>query len=49
MPDGGIKEAVSWQTTPMDIAKQISNSWLKSALAEVLYTGERYEQEKICN
>ena len=37
------------QTTPMDIAKQISNSLAKKCVvAEVLYTGERYEQEKIC-
>ena len=49
MPDGGVKEGVSWETTPMDIAKQISNSLAKKVVvAEVLFTGERYGEDKIC-
>ena len=49
MPDGSVKDGVSWETTPMDIAKQISNSLAKKIIvAEVKYTGERYEQEVIC-
>ena len=33
----------------MDIAKQISNSLAKKVVvAEVLFTGERYGEDKIC-
>ena len=49
MPDGGVKEGTSWETTPMDIAKSISNSLAKKCtVAEVAYTGERYATEVIC-
>eukprot|EP00945_MAST-04E_sp_MAST-4E-sp1_P008133 g8133.t1 len=49
MPDGGVKEGISWETTPMDIAKAISNSLAKKCtVAEVAYTGERYATEVIC-
>mmetsp|Transcript_49327 Transcript_49327/g.96772 ORF Transcript_49327/g.96772 Transcript_49327/m.96772 type:complete len:1017 (+) Transcript_49327:38-3088(+) len=42
LPNGDVKEGVSWQTTPMDIAKAISNSLAKKVVvAEVSYTGER--------
>jgi len=43
LPNGDVKEGTSYQTTPMDIAKAISNSLAKKVVvAEVSYTGERF-------
>eukprot|EP00750_Incisomonas_marina_P002231 INCI12160.1.p1 GENE.INCI12160.1~~INCI12160.1.p1 ORF type:complete len:881 (+),score=184.65 INCI12160.1:140-2782(+) len=53
MPDGKVwaGEAISWKTTPMDIAKSISNSLAKNCVvADVRYTGTRYAMgEKVTN
>jgi threonyl-tRNA synthetase len=46
MPDGKQIAATTWETTPMDIVKGISNSLAKIAiLAKVEYTGERVDQD----
>ena len=53
MPDGKAwaGEAVSWKTTPMEIAKSISNSLAKNCVvADVRYTGKRYAMaEQVTN
>lgn len=42
LPNGDVKEGISWQTTPLDIAKTLSNSLAKKVVvAEVSYTGSR--------
>ena len=33
LPDGTLKDGVSYETTPFDIAKSISNSLAKKAIA----------------
>jgi len=50
MPDGkpwAKGEAISWKTTPMEIAASISNSLAKKCVvADVRYTGKRYAMDQ---
>lgn len=42
LPDGTVKEGVSWKTTPLDIARTISKKLAKTVcVAEIKYTGDR--------
>ena len=49
MPDGKKTfEATTWETTPLMIAKQLSNSLAKTAVvAKVTYTGERVDEDAL--
>lgn len=47
LPDGSVKEGVSWRTTPMNIAEGISKGLAGSAVvAKVAYTGARVGLEE---
>jgi len=48
MPDGKQIEGITWETTPMDIVKGVSNSLAKIAIiAKVEYTGDRVDTDDL--
>lgn len=48
LPDGREMEGVSWQTTPLDVANEISKGLAKNVVvARVRYTGPRVDEDGI--
>lgn len=48
MPNGAVKEGISWETTPLDIAMSISRSLADEVvISKVQYTGEKYGVEDV--
>jgi threonyl-tRNA synthetase len=48
MPNGSVIEGTTWETTPMEIIKGISNSVAKTAIiAKVEYTGDRVDTDNL--
>mmetsp|Transcript_9218 Transcript_9218/g.9186 ORF Transcript_9218/g.9186 Transcript_9218/m.9186 type:complete len:824 (+) Transcript_9218:58-2529(+) len=48
LPDGSQKEGVSWQTTPLDIAKSISHKLAeKAVVARIRYTHDHQGAEQV--
>mmetsp|Transcript_6212 Transcript_6212/g.8231 ORF Transcript_6212/g.8231 Transcript_6212/m.8231 type:complete len:777 (+) Transcript_6212:58-2388(+) len=49
LPDGTTKEGTSWETTPMDIAKDISQGLAQHAVvARITYTSKHGEEMEVC-
>ena len=47
MPDGSIREGKSWLTTPMDVAKEISQGLANNALISKVWQNEHDSWQKL--